>query len=322
MMSVRRVLIIGLSNIVRRRVLPALRAVPGVERIDVATRKAAVGTLEREWTGGVYEDYRVALDQSQADLVYISLVNSEHATWAREAISRGLHVLVDKPAFLDLPSAERMIELAEQRGVCLAEATVFGYHPQVEFVANIFRDSGSAPRRITAAFSFPPLEPDNFRYRHTLGGGALRDLGPYAAAVGRIFFGEEPRAVACYRLSHGGAEGVELGFGMLSLFSGGRSLVGQFGFDTVYRNRVDLISAEVGVELDRVFTTPPDSSNDVRVTRRDGTTVVPGPKGDAFAAFFNHVFQSITAHQWSSLVADLRSDTRTLQRLREAARAE
>ena len=56
------------------------------------------------------------------------------------------------------------------------------------------------------------MEPDNFRYRRALGGGALWDLGPYAAAVGRVFLDDEPASVACRVLARGGPDGVETAF--------------------------------------------------------------------------------------------------------------
>src|SRR5207248_10888592 len=123
-------------------------------------------------------------------------VNGEHLRWAQRALGQGRHVVVDKPAFLGLEQADRMLELAAKQGVCLAEATVFAYHPQVEFIRQQFRVADSAPCHVTATFSFPSMDPDNFRYRRALGGGALWDLGPYAAAVGRVFLDDEPASVA------------------------------------------------------------------------------------------------------------------------------
>jgi len=270
----------------------------------------------------VFADYQVALEKSDAALVYVSLVNGEHLRWAQRALGQGRHVVVDKPAFLGLEQADRMLELAAKQGVCLAEATVFAYHPQVEFIRQQFRVADSAPCRVTATFSFPSMDPDNFRYRRALGGGALWDLGPYAAAVGRVFLDDEPASVACRVLARGGPDGVETAFAVLEEFSNGRSVVGTFGFDTVYRNRLDLVGGELGVEVDRIFTTPPEASNELRITRRDGAATVTAPPGDAFALFFDHVLRRIDAGEWGQLSSDLHRDARTLHRLRQAAGVE
>lgn len=313
-------LIIGYSNVARRRVLPAFEQLAGVGQVDLASRTGVDrDSLRSSVSGEVYSDYESALEASAAELVYVSLVNSEHARWARAAIECGRHVVVDKPAFLSLRAADECADLAGKKGVLLAEATVYAYHPQVEIMRRAFAEVGSAPSRITASFSFPPLDAGNFRYRRDLGGGALWDLGPYAASIGRVFYGDEPDAVACSILSHGGPDGVETAFSMLCAYRGGRSVVGHFGFDTAYRNHLALLGADLGVEIDRVFTAPGDEPNEVRISGVGGDRSVQAPAANAFAGFFDCVVRSIAARNWSPLTADLLADARTLARLRSAA---
>jgi dTDP-3,4-didehydro-2,6-dideoxy-alpha-D-glucose 3-reductase len=313
------VLILGHSSIAQRRVVPALRTIPDIGRIDVATRKVAEGS-SIDWPHGkVYGDYRKALHESDAELVYVSLVNSEHERWTEAAIEARHHVVVDKPAFLSVPATERILDLADRHGVCIAEATVWAAHPQIQCARELFAEAGCVPKRILAEFCFPALDASNFRYQQALGGGALWDVGPYAVSVGRTFFGGEPESIACEVLERAGTDPVETAFSVLLSYSGGRSVVGQFGFNSVYRNRVDLLGEQLGVEIDRVYTTPTDVSNQLQVTRSNGTSTVVAPKGDAFATFFDHVRRCIERRNWSALAADILSDARTLDRLRRAS---
>jgi len=315
-----RVLILGLSSLVQRRVQPALLNVPGIEQIDVATKRSAATDTARAWMEGtVYQDYADALERSQAELVYVSLVNSDHLRWTEAALRQGRHVVVDKPSFPGLTATQRMVALAHEQGVCLAEATVFAYHPQIAWIKQQFQDSGDVPTRITATFSIPPMSSDNFRYRRELGGGALWDLGPYAVSLGRVFWDEEPVDVTGRILTREEPDGVDTSFAMLTAYAGGRSVVGTFGFDTIYRNRLDLIGKDLGIEVDRVFTTPPEVANELRATRREGTITLTAPAGDAFTAFFDSVRTSIGAGDWSRLTSDVLRDAATLDRLRRAA---
>lgn len=314
------VLILGLSNVVTRRALPALTAIPSIQQIDIATRQAAQPEIRAGWgLGAVFDDYATALDQTHAQLVYVSLVNSEHERWTRAALESGHDVVVDKPAFLGAELAESMVDLASQRGVCLAEATVFGYHPQVGAVREAFAAAGSAPTRIAATLSFPPMDPANFRYRSDLGGGALWDVGPYLAATGRIFYGGEPEAVHCQVLARGGVDNVDIAFSALGIYSNGRSLVGHFGFDTGYSNRLELLGPSIGVDLERAFTTPPDLATSVRVSGPTGATTSTVPAADSFQVFFQHVVDCIEDRRQDGLAADLLGDARTLARYRAAA---
>jgi NDP-hexose-3-ketoreductase len=315
------VLIIGLSSLVTRRVLPALKALSQVEHIDVATRKGSDPTTRKEWTHGhVYDDYAEALKRTPAQLVYVSLVNSEHERWTQAALEQGKHVVVDKPAFLGAERAERMVELAAKRDLCLAEATVFGYHPQLRIAREKLAEAGPSASRISMVLSFPPMDPGNFRYQAALGGGALWDVGPYLVATSRIFFGSDPVTVDCRVLARSDAN-VEIAFAALGTFPGGGSLVGQFGFDAAYMNRLQVVDQAHIVEIDRAFTTPADYANTVRVTGANGQSSVDVAPADSFLCFFEHVLGQIATHDPGRLAADLLADSRLLERYRHAAGA-
>jgi NDP-hexose-3-ketoreductase len=312
-----KLLLIGYSRIAQKRLLPALAAI-GLAHIDVASRtRAAEVTRPAGATGRVFDDYDAALAESQADLVYVSTVNSTHAEWAEKALRRDRHVIVDKPAFTSLDDTRRLLDLAQRRNRCLAESTVYAYHPQIQAAGGAFREADSRPARLTATFSFPPLPADNFRYRKDCGGGALWDLGPYAVTPGRLFFGAEPDEVLC-RVTGRGAE-VETSFSVLATYPGGRSMVGHFGFNTGYRNRLEILGPHVTVAIDRVFTMPASLSNELHVDQRNQPRTVTVPPADHFALFLRAVVAAIETGEHGPLAHDMLSDARVLHRLRQAS---
>lgn len=312
-----KLLLIGYSKIAQKRVLPAL-AQAGIRTADVASRsRAAEVALPEGVAGRVFDDYETALDGSDADLVYISTINSTHAEWAERALRCEYHVVVDKPTCTSLEDAQRLLDLARQRELCLAEATVYGYHPQIEVARQAFAEVGSEPTRIVVTFSFPPLPADNFRYQAAADGGALWDLGPYAVTPGRLLFGAEPEEVLC-RITGRGEE-VETGFSLLMTYSGGRSMVGHFGFNTGYRNRLDVLGPGVTVTIDRVFTTPSAVANEVFVNQHNQPKAVTVPQADQFALFLRAVVEAIETGQHGPLAEDMLSDARVMHRVREAA---
>ena len=312
-----KLLLIGYSRIAQKRVLPAL-AEGGISGVDVASRtRAAEVALPEGIAGRVYGDYETALGESDADLVYVSTVNATHAEWAEKALQHGFHVVVDKPACTSLSDTQRLLDLAQQQNRCLAESTVYGYHPQIEAARQAFVEADSRPIKITATFSFPPLPADNFRYRAAFDGGALWDLGPYAVTPGRLFFSVEPEEVVC-RITERGDE-VEMAFSVLATYAGGRSMVGHFGFNTGYRNRLDILGPHVTVTIDRAFTTPPDLANELHINQRNQPKVVAVPPADQFALFLRAVVAAIETGQHGPLAEDMLADARALHRLRQAA---
>lgn len=315
-------LIVGYSSIVARRALPALLQLPEVQSVDIATRHSPQGvSFPENWEGRVYHDYQRALDESPAEIAYISLVNSLHEEWVEAALGRGKHVVVDKPAFLSLAATERLLELAAKKGLCLAEAVVFSYHPQMEVLRSLLAERGGATRLI-AVFTIPPLPIDNFRNHSEFGGGSLYDLGPYAAAVSRLFIGEFPESVVCNVLSRHPETNVDTAFAFLATYRGGRCYIGHFGFDTEYQNRLTLIGPEVAVTVDRIFTTPSDLQNHLDVSHKSQQSRVSVEAGDSFERFFASVIEAIENRCWSAFAGDLLQDAQMLETMRATALGE
>lgn len=302
-----KVLLIGHSRIGQKRVLPALQRVSGIESVIVASRR-----------GAAFDDYETAISKGGADLAYISLENSNHAAWTERALERGLHVVVDKPAFLTHDDARRLADLAASKGRCLSEATVFAFHPQIGAVRDFFRSAGDAPRRVIALFSFPPLDPADFRNRPDRGGGALYDVGPYAVATSRLFFGRPPRSVHCEVLARG-PQGVDSAFSVLMRYDDGGALAGHFGFDTEYQNRLIAFGPGAAAELNRAFTLPPDAANRVMVRRHNVESELPVAPADSFALFLSAVVAAIGRGRWDEFTGALLEDAALLARLRSSS---
>jgi len=317
------ILLIGYSTLVQKRVLPALQKIKLVDSIDIASRSSAPGLLaEAAYNGTVFNDYADAISKSKADLVYISLVNSSHAQWAEKALRRGCHVIVDKPSFTSFDDAQRLTELARAKGLCLAEATVYAWHPQIQMARDLFLQAATRPTRLTISFSFPPLPVDNFRYQKHLGGGALWDLGPYAVSPGRLFFEAEPEEVFCRVCTRNPATGVDTSFSMMATYPDGRSMVGHFDFNTEYRNCINILGPGMSIDIDRFFTIPPDMENELLVRSNNRATKVKTPRADCFAVFLQSVFDAIRGKRYSIFTQDLLSDATVLHRLRKAAQEE
>lgn len=315
-----KLLFLGYSNIVQRRVLPAATAVAALHGIDIASHRPATDlTLPPTFNGRCYPSYDEALRQSDAELVYVSTVNAEHGRWVEAALQHGRHVIVDKPALASVAETERLLSLAARQGTCLAEANVYGYHPQIQQIQTLFAQANTAVSRIVALFSFPPFPADNFRYRQALMGGALWDLGPYAISPGRLFFGEEPLSLECHINQWG--EEVDTAFSLLARYSHGRTVVGHFGFDTGYVNQLKLLGPNMVVTVDRVYTTPPELTNSLAVEQGTSRQTVPVPAADSFAEFLTAVCHAIQQNQLAPFGQTMLSDARVLERLRQTALA-
>ncbi|MCT4353611.1 Gfo/Idh/MocA family oxidoreductase [Streptomyces sp. Je 1-79] len=113
---------IGLGDIARKAYLPVLAALPGVE-LHLQTRTKA--TLDR-----VAETHRVPGSQRHGDLdsllsagldaAFVHAPTSVHPEITARLLEAGVPTYVDKPLAYEYAESERLVELAEARGVSLA----------------------------------------------------------------------------------------------------------------------------------------------------------------------------------------------------------
>ncbi|HDQ41853.1 MAG TPA: Gfo/Idh/MocA family oxidoreductase [Desulfonatronum sp.] len=314
------VLIIGFSSIVRRRVLPAVLTLPGVTKIHVASRCGDPREMIPEQRRGMLlADYETALKRCPPCLCYVSLPNSLHAVWAKKALDKGHHVVLDKPAVTRLEDALALADLSTERGLCLAEANVWPYHPLAEAFQQVIREDGSPPQAVVAVFTSPPLNPDNFRYQPEFGAGALLDRGPYAVSSGRFLFGQVPARIACDIVSSEAQGRVDISFSTTLSYPCGSSLLGFFSLGAVYRNSLSMIGGRYACEAERIFTPPADFRGTVVVQQGNARHNVETASGDTFAAFLQHVMDQIASNDQAKFAEILVQDATVLDEMRKVA---
>ena len=285
-----RVLLVGYSNIARRRVLPALDAM-GFDGIDIATGRPdsvreALTTPVRVLSGG-----EEGIAESDAEFCYISSVNSAHYHQARAALESGKHTAVDKPITLSTAEARSLTDISRSRGLMLTEALVYPDHARFTGTLGRLFENHLIPRHISAVFCFPPLPEDNFRYDETIGGGAPADLGAYAVSPGRCIFGSPPLSMTAWVTERRG--NVPIGMRIAALYDKGRTFSGYYSFDAEYQNEIRITGAGFYAHMDRFFTTPANLETHVRIRAANRDDEWRFASHDAFAAYLNRIYTVI-----------------------------
>lgn len=316
-------LIIGFSSIVQRRVLPVLVSLPEIDRISIASRRPLpidVIPPKKRWK--VYHGYSNAISKCEPCLAYISLQNSMHAEWANCALDAGFHVIVDKPSVTDIADAKKLVEIADYKGLCLAEANVWHYHPLTQAIKKVVDKKENPPLLLSATFSSPSLAPENFRYNPDMGGGILLDRGPYAVSCWRVFFGGPPKEIVCRVVSFDKKGEVDISFNVMMVYPGGSVLQGFFSLEAEYRNTLSIISSSYCLDVDRIFTPPADYNGIINVRRNNQIETIPVPAGDTFALFIKDVLNSIHDGSFTRFSRILLEDAQILHNLIISAKGE
>ncbi|GGA55173.1 Gfo/Idh/MocA family protein [Pelagibacterium lentulum] len=112
-----KVAIIG-ASFARAAYLPALRHVPGVTCVAVASNRLESARSAADAFGieNAYDDWRAMLDTHSPDVVLIATPTDTHAEMTLAALDSGAHVLCEKPTAMNASEAKAMLDKAEALG--------------------------------------------------------------------------------------------------------------------------------------------------------------------------------------------------------------
>jgi len=303
------ILFLGYSNLLKTRILPIIDSL-NIQSVSIAKfRKQKWDDELKKYNYPIsyYDNYEEALNLFSGNVVYVSIVNSQHYKYALLSLERGFNVIIDKPATLQLDEAIHLTNIARQKNLLLSEATVYLMHPQFELINEIYTRNNDAPKLITAHFSMPPFRDDNFRYRKELGGGAIFDTAPYAVSLGRHFFKELPIHVQCV-INERTDDGLDIAYSLLMAYPNGKCLIGHFGFNTEYINQLMLFGNQTNVSLSRVFTIPEHQENIIHVAHKNKYSEERSKAGNNFRLYLEKYLKILDGGNCDDFYADLLLD--------------
>src|SRR5262249_59162897 len=112
--------VVGIGDIARKRVIPAIQAEPRSRLYGVVSRSPEKG---REVAAQhVWRKLQPALDDPSVQAVYIATPVALHAPLSMAAMRAGKHVLCEKPMAMNYSEALAMVAAARETGVKLGVA--------------------------------------------------------------------------------------------------------------------------------------------------------------------------------------------------------
>jgi scyllo-inositol 2-dehydrogenase (NADP+) len=178
----------GLSARILQR--PLIEAA-GMDIVAAVTQQ--LEPLRRELPAArALSDLAALLALPRLDLVVIATPNELHFPQALAALEAGKHVVIDKPMALDVRQCDRLIEVAEARGLALTVFQNRRWDSDFLTLQQLLAADALGPILSYEARwdRYRPTVPDRWRERPDHGGGALYDLGPHLIDQALCLFGQ------------------------------------------------------------------------------------------------------------------------------------
>ncbi len=92
---------------------------------------AALEPIARTYQVPVYTDYQRMLDEQKPDLVSVAVPTRLHGQVSTAAMTRGVHVFLEKPISANLEDGQKIVECAQRSGVKLGVGHIERFNPAV-----------------------------------------------------------------------------------------------------------------------------------------------------------------------------------------------
>ena len=293
-----KVLILGYSNIVRRRVLSVFKEKKIELFIASKSHKNQIQGVKRQ-----FKSYEIAIKKCRPNLVYISLPNSKHFYWAKKSLNNKCNTIVDKPITVNKKQLNELINLSKKNKRLLTESTFFNYHLQMKKIIKIHKKDKF--KIINANFIIPKPNKKSILMSKKLQGGVLMDMGPYISAIPRLF--NLKRLVSKKIEIKKNKENLITSIKFSFIFKEGK-YNGIFKFGGKYKNQIKISNKYTTSSIERVFS-PPDNENlNLKLVTKKRKKNIKIKKDNCFRNFFNEILKIINEKNYSFYYKRMKHD--------------
>ena len=294
-----KVLILGYSNIVRKRVLSVLKEKKIKIFIASKSYKKKIPGIRRQ-----FQSYEYALKKCKPNIVYISLPNSKHFEWAKKSLKHKYNTIIDKPITSNLEQLDELIKLSKKNKRLLVESTFFNYHIQIKKIIRMYKND--TYKKINAKFVIPKPDKKSILMSKKLQGGVLMDMGPYISSIPRLF---NLKKLIKKRIKiEKNKDNLIISIKFLMNFKEG-DYNGFFKFGGKYKNQIIITNKKTKSSITRVFSPPYDENLILKSISKKKKKIIKFKKDNSFRNFFVEVLKIIKEKKFNFYYKRMRHDS-------------
>ena len=293
-----KILILGYSNIVRRRVIGVLKKKKITFFVASKTFRKKISGVKKQ-----FKSYNYALNKCKPDLVYISLPNSEHFYWAKKSLKRKFNTIVDKPITSNEKQLEELIDISKKNKKILVESTFFNYHLQMKKIVKMFKNDSY--KRIIVKFIIPKPDKKSILMSKKFQGGVLMDMGPYISSIPRLF--NLKKILRKNIKIKKNKQKLIISIRFVINFKEGR-YDGNFEFGGKYQNQISISNKSKKSIIKRVFSPPDDQNLNLKLISKKSKKIIQLKKDNCFRNFLTEVLKVIKERKYFFYYKRMRKD--------------
>lgn len=186
------------TGLIAREMGEALKAVNGEIYGVCGTSMEKARKYAKEFqVPHAYDSAEEMLADSQVDIVYIATPHNLHYQFIKMSVEAGKHVFCEKAITVNSRQLEECAAIAREKGLVICDGTTLLHMPLYRKLRQII-DSGAIGKVKMVQVNFgscKEYDVNNRFFSRELAGGALLDIGVYAASFARFFMSSKPDVV-------------------------------------------------------------------------------------------------------------------------------
>ncbi len=283
-MKNKKILIIGYSSFVRRRVIPSLKKNKNI-KYCICSKSNKIDFKNKI----LFNRFEEGLKKFNPNLVYISTVNSLHYRYAKSVLNKGFNVIVDKPVTLEIKKTKELLNIAKRKKLFFAEATLFNYHRVFEKIKNLCGGFKNV-EHIQSNLNLPLVK--SIKELKHIKGDCEADTATYAAAIIRLFKSDKLKNFSVHKNYFKKTNLVKNFYVMAN--SEKLTYFGNFAFQREYTQQIIFYTKnKIIFSPQRVFALPPNKDLNILVKTNNNIKKIKVKKDDCIKNFFQLIFKSI-----------------------------
>lgn len=300
-----KILFLGNSSFLQRRILPAIKKIKKLE-IYICSKSSKKNKEKQIY----YNNYIQAIN-SKPNIVYVSLINKLHFKLTKYALEKKCHVIVDKPITKNLIEAKYLIKLAKKNNLLLAEATIFNYHKGFNIIKKIIGNKKNLIH-IQSNFNIPVIKkPSEIK---TIDGDNLMDMSPYAAAIIRLFFKKDFN-IHIKKYFYNNTKLVKNFYILCE--NKKLSYFGNFGTEREYLSEIKFFTSKKIISINhQAFAIPSNKKIPLSIKENNKYKKIYLPKDDSIKNFIDDILKSIKNKKYNDYYNKIYNDAHIRDRLR------
>ncbi len=296
-----KILILGYSSFVRRRVIPALKKNKKIE-FCICSESHNINLKKKIF----YNDFNISLQNFNPNIVYISKINSLHYKFAKLALKKRYNTIVDKPVTLEINQALELLKIAKTKKLFFAEATLFNYH---RVFNRILKECGGLSKieHIQSNFNIPLNK--NVKKLNEIKGDCEADMAPYAVSIIRLFLKGKKLKINVFKNHFKNTKLVKSFY--INAKTDKTSYFGNFAFDREYEQQIIFFTKDkIIYSPKRIFAQPPNKNSLIKVKYQNKYKKILVKKDDCIDNFFKLILNNLEKKKFSFFYDNVLKDAK------------